>query len=86
VAAQHLGCARGAADPGGTRRACADHEAAIRGPHHGAGAGAAFAGALLRGERADAAYAAATDVERAFDVTAGFALLLEAGAFTTATP
>jgi hypothetical protein len=49
-------------------------------------AAAAFAGALLRGERADAAYAAATDVERAFDVTAGFALLLEAGAFTTATP
>lgn len=45
-------------------------------------AAAAFAGALLRGERADAAYAAAANVERAFDVTAGFALLLAAGAFT----
>lgn len=47
-------------------------------------AGAAFAAALLRGERADAAYRAAADVDHAFDVTAGFALLLAAGAFTAA--
>lgn len=49
-------------------------------------AASAFAGALLRGETAGAACAAAAHIDVAFDVTASFALLITAGAFTATHP
>jgi hypothetical protein len=44
-------------------------------------AASAFAAALLRGDAAGAAYAAATELDSGFDVTGGFAQLIAAGAF-----